>query len=136
MFSRFLHPRQSTFLICVTLLVIVVGTSFYLMIDVPPSSNFQTRKPVISEAQPEYTQTVSAVHHDALSASKTGRARDLRSPRQLKEVLSGLPLSFEANQGQVDSLVGKTNYFISNDPEKWQTNVRNYAMVKYKDIYP
>jgi len=36
----------------------------------------------------------------------------------------------------LDELPGKSNYFISNDPKTWRTNVRNYAKVRYQDIYP
>jgi beta-propeller repeat-containing protein len=35
----------------------------------------------------------------------------------------------------VDELPGRSNYFIGNDPKKWQTNVPTYAKVKYKNIY-
>src|SRR5207247_9881668 len=33
-------------------------------------------------------------------------------------------------------LTGKTNYFIGNEPEKWRTNVPNYAKVEYHSVYP
>lgn len=33
-------------------------------------------------------------------------------------------------------LVGTTNYFIGSDPREWQTNVPNYAQVKYSGVYP
>ena len=33
-------------------------------------------------------------------------------------------------------LPGIVNYFIGNDPKKWQTNVPTYAKVKYEDVYP
>ena len=36
----------------------------------------------------------------------------------------------------VDELPGKSNYFIGNDPAKWQTNVPSYAKVKYEGVYP
>ncbi|HLW99473.1 MAG TPA: choice-of-anchor D domain-containing protein, partial [Candidatus Acidoferrales bacterium] len=36
----------------------------------------------------------------------------------------------------LDALPGKTNYFIGNDPKKWQTNVSNFAKVNYHDLYP
>jgi photosystem II stability/assembly factor-like uncharacterized protein len=36
----------------------------------------------------------------------------------------------------VDEMPGKSNYFIGNDPQKWQTNVSNYAKVKYEQVYP
>ena len=35
----------------------------------------------------------------------------------------------------VDELVGTSNYFIGNDPAKWQTNVPTYAKVKYEGVY-
>ena len=33
-------------------------------------------------------------------------------------------------------LPGKVNYFIGNDPKKWQTNISTYEKVKYNDVYP
>ncbi|MGA3324750.1 MAG: SBBP repeat-containing protein [Terriglobia bacterium] len=35
-----------------------------------------------------------------------------------------------------DELPGKSNYFIGNDPNKWRTNVSNYAKVRYQGVYP
>jgi len=36
----------------------------------------------------------------------------------------------------VDERAGKSNYFVGNDPAKWQTNVPTYAKVKYEEVYP
>jgi len=36
----------------------------------------------------------------------------------------------------LQELPGKSNYFIGNDPDKWRTNVPNYAKVRYEYIYP
>jgi hypothetical protein len=36
----------------------------------------------------------------------------------------------------LDELSGKSNYFIGNDPKRWQTNVPTYTKVKYEKIYP
>ncbi len=33
-------------------------------------------------------------------------------------------------------LVGKSNYFMGNDPAKWRTNIANYAAVQYRQVYP
>jgi len=30
----------------------------------------------------------------------------------------------------------RTNYFLGNDPSKWHTNVPNYSVVRYRNIYP
>ncbi len=35
-----------------------------------------------------------------------------------------------------DPLPTKVNYFIGNDPKKWQTNVKTYARVRYQNVYP
>jgi hypothetical protein len=35
-----------------------------------------------------------------------------------------------------DELPGKSNYFRGNDPKKWQTNVPQYAQVRYASVYP
>jgi hypothetical protein len=34
-----------------------------------------------------------------------------------------------------EELAGKSNYFLGNDPAKWQTNVPNYGRVKYEGVY-
>jgi hypothetical protein len=31
---------------------------------------------------------------------------------------------------------GRVNYFMGNNPAKWQTNIPTYAQVRYKNIYP
>ena len=36
----------------------------------------------------------------------------------------------------LDELSGKSNYFIGDDPNRWQTNVSNYSKVRYEGIYP
>jgi hypothetical protein len=33
-------------------------------------------------------------------------------------------------------LPGKSNYFIGNDPSKWQKDVAHYSRVSYQDVYP
>jgi hypothetical protein len=36
----------------------------------------------------------------------------------------------------VEPLPGRSNYFIGNDPARWQRDVPNYARVKYTGVYP
>ena len=36
----------------------------------------------------------------------------------------------------LDELPGKSNYFLGNDPSKWQTNIPHYARIKYEGLYP
>jgi Beta-propeller repeat len=37
--------------------------------------------------------------------------------------------------GGEELIGGVSNYFIGNDPARWQTNVRHYAKVRYKNVY-
>lgn len=36
----------------------------------------------------------------------------------------------------IDPLPTKSNYFIGNDPKKWNTGLINYTKVKYQSVYP
>ena len=36
----------------------------------------------------------------------------------------------------VDRLPAKSNYFIGNDPNRWRTEVPNYARIELKNVYP
>jgi uncharacterized repeat protein (TIGR01451 family) len=38
--------------------------------------------------------------------------------------------------GGTDELAGKSNYFIGNDAAKWQTDVPQFARVRYRGVYP
>jgi len=47
-----------------------------------------------------------------------------------------LGASPEAQVSGVEELLGKSNYFIGSDPQKWRTDLPTYARVKYSQIYP
>jgi hypothetical protein len=34
-----------------------------------------------------------------------------------------------------DLLVGKSNYFLGNDPSQWRRNISTYAQVRYQNMY-
>ena len=36
----------------------------------------------------------------------------------------------------VDVLPGRANYFIGNNPSRWQTNVASFAKIRYQQVYP
>ena len=40
-----------------------------------------------------------------------------------------------ANATGLEKLSGTSNYFIGNDPTRWQRNVPNYKKVQYKKVY-
>ena len=50
--------------------------------------------------------------------------------------LRWLGVSDEAVVAGIEELPGKSNYLIGRDSTKWQTNVPNYAKVRYRDLYP
>jgi hypothetical protein len=69
----------------------------------------------------------------ALRAAKARIAHDKKTA-VLRMKLVGANAKAEVI-GQ-DELPGKSNYFIGNDPKKWHTNVRQFAKVRYGDVYP
>jgi hypothetical protein len=42
----------------------------------------------------------------------------------------------KVNVTGLDELLGKSNYFIGNNPNKWRTDIPNYCEVRYANIYP
>src|SRR5712692_2893127 len=36
----------------------------------------------------------------------------------------------------LDQLPGKSNYFMGNDPKRWQTGISIFSKVKYESVYP
>lgn len=36
----------------------------------------------------------------------------------------------------LDPQPSKSNYFVGNVPERWRTNIPNYAKVRYRNVYP
>ena len=56
-----------------------------------------------------------------------------RVPNVLRMALVGANPA--AKVAGLDQLPGKSNYFIGNDPQKWQVNVPTFASVLYQDIY-
>src|SRR5687767_13544739 len=71
-------------------------------------------------------------------ATRVGRrheeAKDVSTPQStLRMKLVGANPRPRA-QGQ-EKLSVRTNYFIGNDPQHWQTNVASYARVRYAGVY-
>ncbi len=66
------------------------------------------------------------------------RQSELRNPRyrqsSIRMKLIGANLNAQIEGG--DRLPGISNYFIGNDPRKWQTHIPHYAKVRYRDVYP
>ena len=50
--------------------------------------------------------------------------------------ISLLSSNHQSAAREEDQQITLSNYFLSNDPAQWQTNVPNYAKVSYRNIYP
>lgn len=59
---------------------------------------------------------------------------DAKSAATLRLKMAGAKIKPQVTG--VDLLPGVSNYYIGNDPQKWQTNIPSYAKVKYEQIYP
>jgi hypothetical protein len=42
----------------------------------------------------------------------------------------------DARAEAVEPLLGVSNYFLGNDPDKWLTDVRHFGAVRYEGVYP
>jgi hypothetical protein len=67
--------------------------------------------------------------------------RALRQGRQARTTTTVVRMglegaSFQARISGLDPLPGKVNYFIGNQPARWQLGVPTYARVKYTQLYP
>ena len=68
----------------------------------------------------------------------TGQGTTGNGPRTTDSVLRMKLIGANAGAAVtgMEELPGKSNYFIGNDPNKWRTNVPNYAKVRYQNVYP
>ncbi|HEX4546112.1 MAG TPA: SBBP repeat-containing protein [Candidatus Acidoferrum sp.] len=61
------------------------------------------------------------------------------APEKRAEAVVRFALAGSTRRAPVEGLElqpGKSNYFIGNDPARWQRNVPHYARVKYRGVYP
>jgi hypothetical protein len=79
---------------------------------------------------PGYTLFLTA--NEAVLSLKS--AKDAETTAVLKMKMEGA--SAEPKVAGLDELPGKSNYYLGRDPQKWRTNVSQYAKVKYQDVYP
>src|SRR5579859_2452549 len=90
--------------------------------------------------------TVFAVHSSAKSLPAPPSAKFAAGARKAvrhagNEATSALYMKLVAANPQPEIVVGRelsgrANYYIGNDPSKWQTGVRQYAGVSYRNVYP
>ena len=72
---------------------------------------------------------------------KTSQSIDARTTNKLRPPAVALQFSLVGgNQNSVvvgeDLQPGRVNYFIGNNPAKWQTNVPTYGRIRSKNVYP
>lgn len=64
---------------------------------------------------------------------KKSQKRDSQQDILRMRILGANP---ESQITGIDQRPGRSNYYKGNDPKKWQTNIANYASVRYSEIYP
>ncbi len=92
------------------------------------------------------TTTEAVLALSKLAAPKTEDKTDLalitadaEESQAFEQAVLRMQLVGANSQPQVvglEELPGKVNYFIGNDPQKWQTNIPTFARVKYEEVYP
>lgn len=71
---------------------------------------------------------------DPLNRETAGTGRDKFDQVLIQASLDGANKATEVVG--LEELAYKCNYFLGNDPSRWQTDVPNYAAVTYRDVYP
>src|SRR6266849_3122980 len=74
----------------------------------------------------------SSLHGSARSSISAAPTKNSDATVQLSLVGANLHAPIEGN----DLQPGRSNYFIGNDPTRWQRNVPHFARVKYRGVYP
>jgi hypothetical protein len=87
------------------------------------------------------TESVMVLSKSSGTRSRVRDARVEKSKRGTTRVTSVVRTKLIGSKARPDitgleELSGKSNYFIGNDPSKWQVGVSSYARVKYADVYP
>jgi len=78
--------------------------------------------------------TVFLTNDEAVLALKNRSKSHLDSGSTLRLQLAGA--NPHATVNGLEELSGKNNYFVGNDPKRWQTRIPTYAKVNYHDVYP
>src|SRR5207248_875292 len=74
------------------------------------------------------------LHSAALSASSATSAVKPGSNAVVRMQLVGARR--DARVEGVEPLPGRVNYFLGQDPSRWQRNVPTYRRVRYEQVYP
>jgi hypothetical protein len=83
-------------------------------------------------------ETVFAMHSSSQANPHTAR---FQSQAKSKPAAAAIHLKLLGAKAQPEIVAGSklpshSNYFIGNDPSKWQSGVKQYAEVSYRDVYP
>jgi Beta-propeller repeat len=81
------------------------------------------------------TNRSNQVHHSQVTDDLFGSASK-QQISNLNLVMKLVGSDPHATVSGLDEIPTKSNYLMGNDPKKWQTNLPNYAKVKYAGVYP
>ena len=88
------------------------------------------------------TDTVFALHSASQPTTQTANVAERNRARLAgKQITASITMKLAGGNpqpqiGTQNELPGRSNYFIGNDPRQWQTGVKQYASVSYRDVYP
>lgn len=89
--------------------------------------------------------TVFALHSSSPASPSTAHATNVaeRSRARLaqKQINTSISMKLAGGNSQAqitaqNELPGHSNYFIGSDPSQWQTGVKQYSRVSYREVYP
>jgi hypothetical protein len=78
------------------------------------------------------TSKIGRSKNSSMPAAARHRAQSSPSPLRMRLVGASLAPQIDG----ADQLPGKSNYLIGTDPDKWRTNIPQYARVQYRNVYP
>lgn len=79
-------------------------------------------------------EAVLSLQHSAVSSQQSAKNAQQPTSSVIRMRLVGSNPS--ATVSGSDRLPGKSNYFIGNDPKKWQIGIPQFARVNYEAVYP
>jgi len=95
--------------------------------------------PILTDRTPTGKPCESKVGKGGSDASRRGGTAQNSTPSTNKTDIVRMELTGSNQSTKVEGnqpLPATANYFLGNDPSKWQTNLPTYAKVTYKHVYP
>ena len=107
----------------------------YTLFLTPDEAVLSVSEGKASDKRPR-TNRGNQVHQSPVMDRRLSSSRSEQQTRNLNLSMKLVGSDPRATVSGFDELSSKSNFLIGNDPKKWQTNVANYAKVRYAGVYP